>query len=165
MSGQKSYYEYFNGKGKWIKAVTPDPKFHKWNMQLYPYDKDLEKFRELQSKGVLTRLKKDDEGYNFQLSRPTSKVMRGELVAFTPPLVMDKDGNIIEGLKIGNGSDVTAKVQVYSYPKPTGGRGIAIRWEALKVLNLVPFKTEDFPEGSMEAAQASDLEGHPEPLW
>lgn len=162
---QKAYFDYLSGKAKWVRAVKPDPKFFKWNMALYPYDDDLKKFKTLQDDGVLTRLKKDEEGYYFQLSRPVSKRMRGVEVAFTAPKVMDKDGTILEeGIQVGNGSDVTAKIQVYSYPKPTGGWGKAIRWEALKVINLVPFKSDSFPT-QVEKDQVSGLLEQPEPVW
>lgn len=160
----KSYYDYLKGKGSWIKANIPDPKFRKWSMALYPIDVDLEKFRELQVKGILTRLRKDDEGYFFQLSRPQEKTMRGEKVIFPPPKLMDKDGNILDqATKIGNGSDVTAKVQIYSYPKPTGGQGIAMRWEALKIDNLVPYDNKSLTPAEVE--QVDGLKEQPEQLW
>lgn len=159
----KSYFEYFDGKAKWVKAITPDPKFKTWNYQHYPTDESLSKFKKLQEEGVLTTLKKDDDGYYFQLKRPTSKVMRGELVAFAPPKILDKDGNVLDGV-VGNGSDVTSKVQVYQYNKPSGGKGKAIRWEAMKVLNLIPFKAVDF-EDAESVQQVSGLTEHPEPVW
>lgn len=162
-NNQKSYYEYFNGKAKWVRAKTPDPKFGKWNMTLYPYDEDLKKFQELQAEGVLTRLKKDDDGYYFQVSRPVNKMMKGTLVQFPSPKVIDKDGVVLED-NVGNGSDVTVKVQVYSYPKPTGGWGKAIRWEALKVNNLVPFKSDSFKD-QMSKDQVAGLQEQPEPVW
>lgn len=159
----KAYFEYFNGKAKWVRAKTPDPKFGKWNMTLYPYEEDLKKFKSLQDDGVLTRLKKDDDGYYFQLSRPVNKMMRGSVVSFTPPVVVDKEGTVITD-EIGNGSDVTVKVQVYSYPKPTGGFGKAIRWEAVKVNNLVPFKKDSFKD-PVRQEQVTGLPEQPEPVW
>lgn len=165
-NGKKSYFEYFQGKGSWIRANVPDPKYKKWSMDMYPNDKSLDKFRALQEQGVLTHLRKNDlNEYYFKLSRPSSKIIKGEIVAFTAPKLMDKDGNILENnLKIGNGSDCTAKVQVYYYPTPSGGQGIAIRWEGLKIDNLVPFKIEDFP--LEEQVQISGLKEQPaEQLW
>jgi hypothetical protein len=162
---KKSYNEYFQGKGKWIKVNIPDPKFRKWSMQLYPNDQSLDKFRKLQEEGLLTRLRKDEEGYHFILSRHQSKVMKGELVTFGPPRLLDKDGSVLENnLKIGDGSDCTAKVQVYYYNKPTGGQGVAMRWEALKVDNLVPYPIDDLPPHELEQVQGLK-EQPPEQLW
>lgn len=162
---KKSYFDYFQGKGKWIKANLPDPKFRKWSMMLYPNDLSLTKFRSLQDEGLLTRLRKDDDGYFFQLSRPQSKMMRGENVLFEKPQLMDKDGLLLEPtIRIGNGSDVTAKVQVYPYPKPTGGYGVAMRWEALKLDNLVPYSPEDLPAQSQIQVEGLK-EQPPEQLW
>ena len=164
-NNQKSYFEYLSGKAKWVRAKNPDPKFGKWNMTLYPYDEDLKKFKALQDEGVLTRLKKDDDGYYFQISRPVNKMMKGVLIQFTAPKVIDKDGVVIEdGAGVGNGSDVTVKVQVYSYPKPTGGWGKAIRWEGLKVNNLVPYKADSFPTQE-DKEQVKGLLEQPEPVW
>jgi hypothetical protein len=142
---KKSYYEYFQGKTKWCKADKPDSKFDKWSVQLFPDEASLKKFRDLQDEGVLTRLKKNDENqYFFQLSRPHKKTIKGEEVIFQPPRLLDKEGRLLpQDTQVGNDSDVSAKVQVYYYPKPTGGQGIAIRWEELKIDNLVPYNPPD----------------------
>lgn len=165
MAVKKSYFEYLQGKGNWIKANIPDPKFRKWSMMLYPNDASLQKFKLLQDEGLLTRLRKDDDGYFFQLSRPQDKIMRGEKVIFQAPQLMDKDGNLLEPtIRIGNGSDVTAKVQIYYYPKPTGGSGVAMRWEGLKIDTLVPYNPKDLNlEGQL---QVEGLKEQPrEQLW
>lgn len=165
-SNKKSYYEYLQGKANWVRALVPDPKFKKWTMDLYPNDASLDKFRKLQDQGVLTRLRKDENnGYFFKLSRPQEKMMRGERVLFTAPQLMDHEGKLLDQTtRIGNGSDVTAKIQVYYYPTPTGGQGIAIRWEGLKIDNLVPVEVKDLPAD--QQLQVEGLKEHPpEQLW
>jgi hypothetical protein len=161
VDANKTYYVYLSGKAKWVKAHKPDT----WNYQHYPDADSLKIFKQLQKEGVLTVLKRDEDGDYFQLKRPSSKLMRGQVVVFTPPKIMDKDGVILEeGIAVGNGSDVTSKVQVYSYPKPMGGTGKAIRWEAMKVNNLVPFKSSSFKDEETRK-QVEGLEEQPEPLW
>lgn len=121
-------------------------------MTLYPNQESLDKLRELQAEGLKNVLKKDEDGYYVSFRRPTSKLMKGKVVAFTPPVVQDKDGQQINQTAIGNGSDVTVKLAVYSHKTPTGGKAKAARWEALRVDNLVPFEAErDFQEDQIHA--------------
>jgi len=160
---KKSYYEYFQGKANWVKANLPDAKFGKWTLDLYPDEASLKKFRDLQDEGLLTRLRKDQENqYFFKLSRPHKKVIKGEEVIFPAPRLLDKEGRLLpQDTQIGNGSDVAAKVQVYYYPKPTGGQGIAIRWDELKIDNLVPYNKPELPK----VVDATLKEYPPEKLW
>jgi hypothetical protein len=92
-------------------------------------------------------LAKDDDGWKLNISRPVQKVWKGRVIAFTPPSVVNADGQPIDGVAIGNGSDVTAKIEVYQHGTPNGKKAHAIRWEGLRVDNLIPFDTKsDFPE-------------------
>lgn len=133
---------YFKGKCKWVRAHSPN-EWGKWAMVLYPDNESLEKIRELQSKGLKNVIKKDDDGYNISISRPTQKMFKGKVQGFAPPKVLDKNGIDMGNTPVGNGSDGTVKCDVYSFKAPTGA-GIAMRWEALRVDNLVPFEKESF---------------------
>lgn len=163
----KSEEVYLKGKGKWIKAVVPDQLYNKWSVVLYPDTDSLEKVRELQLEGLKNRLRKDDEGYNVNFSRPVSKENKksGQLMTFQPPKVVDKEGNPMDGVAIGNGSDITIKLEVYSHAVPGSSKTAkAARLASIRVDNLIPFnKEKDFtPE---EAEQISGLKEQPEPLF
>lgn len=160
--------EYLQGKAKWAKLIHPDVNPNggkKWKIDLYPDEASLEKINKLKEEGLLNVLKKDDDGYYMTFGRATEKIMRGSVVAFTPPVVLDKDMNITEGLTIGNGSDVTISLEVYKYHKPGGAKsGIAARLKAVKVDNLVVFaRQRDFTDA--EKLQTKGLENVPEPIF
>lgn len=154
---------YFKGKGKWIKHMTPN-KWDKWAMTLYPDKESLELLRDLQADGVKNVIRKDEDGYFTNISRPTSKLIRGKVMAFVPPKVVGKDGKEdLANTRIGNGSDVTVKCICYDHPTPTG-TAKAIRWEALRVDNLIPFEM-DKDLDSQEAGQVEGLMDQPEHLF
>ena len=155
-------YVYLQGKAKWANRLArPDEKFNRWSVVLYPNAESLEKFKALGTKNVV---KKDDDGYNITLSRPVNKMMRGKLIAFTPPEVIDKDKQPLTAA-IGNGSDVTVKIEAYSYTPPTGGKAKAIRLESVRVDNLIPFEPDtDYPDPAQTEAVAG-LKDQPEQLF
>ena len=84
----------------------------------------------------------------------------------TPVICLDKDGVPFTNLGgIGRGSDVTCKLEVYSYQKPMKGqgKGCAIRLESVRIDSLVPFsnpKNEFAPEFAKAAAGLTE---QPEP--
>jgi hypothetical protein len=125
----------------------------------------LEIIRELQTKGIKNQFKKDEDGYYIQFSRPTERKMKGKVIGMTPPLVTNKEGQPMEGVAIGNGSDGTIKLEVYQHPTPSGGKAHAARWDALRVDNLIPFnKDTDFPDPAQKE-QAKGLDEQPEQLF
>jgi hypothetical protein len=158
-------YIYLTGKAKWVKVITPN-KYDKWSMDLYPTPPSYDKIVELKSKGLKNHLRKDDDGYYMTFTRPTSKIIRGKLQGFQPPIVLDKNGLPIGKPSIGNGSDVTIKAELYEYkiPLSKNEKGIACRLESIRVDNLVPFETKrDFDED--QKSQISGLSEQPEPLF
>jgi len=160
-SKKKSYNIYLKGKAKWANRLyIPDVEYKRWSLQLYPDNEALETIRELQAEGVKNVLKKDDEGYHIQLGRPTEKVIRGKVVAFTPPVVADANGSPTS-VAIGNGSDVTVKMEVYTHPTPGGGSAKAMRLESVRIDNLVPFEKDSFNDE--EKVQVQGLTEQPAP--
>lgn len=157
---------YLSGKIKWANRLyRPDEKFNKWSIVLYPDAKSLEEIRELQaSKGLKNQMKKDEDGYNMTFSRPVSKIYKGVVKTFTPPVITDKDRVPIEG-GIGNGSDATLKIEVYPYTAPGSlSKSHAVRLEAVRIDNLVPYNPDtDYPEEQRE--QIKGLEDQPTPLF
>ncbi len=155
-------YVYFQGKGNYCKFVVPDPKYNKWQCDLYFTQESLSAFKDLKLKNVI---KRDDNGDYSRISRPQSKRMGAEDVAFLPPKIFDKDGNPLEGVLIGNGSDLTLKCELYQYtPRGEKGRANAIRLESIRVDNLVPYvPKKDFTPDEAKAARG--LEDQPAPLF
>lgn len=156
---------YLQGKGKWARLINPDMKFPpgKWNVVLYPNPDSLEKLRELQGRGLKNKLAKDDDGWYCNLGRPVSRMYKGVNKPFTPPVVIDKDGAPFND-PVGNGSDLTIKLEVYEHGTPGGGKAVAARLEKVRVDNLVPFKPDvDYKED--EAAEVAGIRIQPEQLF
>lgn len=152
------------GKLKYIHAVTFN-KYNKWSVTFYPIPKSLDIIRDLQAEGLKNVIKKDDDGYFIQFSREPTKLMRGKVVAFAAPKVIDKEGLPFDGSKIGRGSDATIRLEVYQHGTPSGGKAKAARWDSIRIDTLVPFEPmRDMP---MEEAEAiADLAKSPEQqLW
>jgi hypothetical protein len=149
----------------WVKYVTPDPTFNKWSVTIHPNAEGVEAIRELQTQGVKNQWKKDEDGYYISFSRPTERKIKGKIIGMTPPVVLNQDGTPMDGVAIGNGSDGTLKLEIYSHGTPSGGKAKAARWAALKIDNLIPFnKDTDFPDPAMKE-QAEGLDEQPQQLF
>lgn len=160
-----SDHVYIQGKVSWVKYVTPDPTYNKWACTIHPNAEGIEIIRELQTQGVKNQFKKDEDGYYINFSRPTERKIKGKIIGMTAPVVLNSDGTPMDGVAIGNGSDGTMKLEVYTHPTPTGGKAKAARWAALKIDNLIPFnKDTDFPDPAQKE-QAAGLEEQPQQLF
>lgn len=146
-------YEYFEGTVKFINQNTPN-EWNKWAIVIYLDNDNRDKLIDLQAQGVKNTLKKDEGGYYTTFSRPSFKeYQNGDKQEFDPPVVYDADGNKT-GVLIGRGSKVNVRVEVYSHPIPNSKqRGKALRWEAVKVLEL-----------KQDTKKETQDEG-PEPIW
>lgn len=159
----KTENAYFSGKAKWVRVGSPDP-WGNFKIDLYLNAASLEKFKKLKDEGLKNTIRKDDDGYFVTIRRPQSKLIRGKVVAFTAPELLKPDGTPLKGVSVGNGSDVTVKVDVYGFTTPQGTKGKAIRLAAVRVDNLVPFDPkEDFTEDQKE--QIGELTSQPEPVF
>lgn len=156
---------YIQGKVSWVKYITPDPMYNKWNITIHPNAEGVEKIRDLQTQGVKNQFKKDENGYYINFSRPVDRKMKGKVVAMTAPLVLNSDGTPIDGVPIGNGSDATLELEVYSHPTPSGNKAKAARWAGLKIDNLIPFNRDtDYPDPAQKE-QAEGLNEQPQQVW
>lgn len=130
----------FQGKVTWARLVDLN-KWGKWSLNLYPDNESLEKLRELQAEGVKNVIKKDDEGYYLQISRPAQvEFKKGQVQSVTPPHVRDSNKQPIpNNIRIGDGSDCKIAVEVYSHKVPNSERRAkAMRLYGVEVINLVP---------------------------
>jgi hypothetical protein len=159
-------YIYLQGKAKWFKSQTPN-KFGDYSHDIYLTDESRTKLEELKKgkgnvEGIKNSLKQDEDGYYVSLRRPQSKTIRGKVVGFAPPEILDRNGLPLHDILVGNGSDITTKVEYYTYKKPFGeGRGSAIRWASTRVDNLVPFVTQrDFDADQTKAVSGLETVPH-----
>jgi hypothetical protein len=158
----RTYNEYIKGKLSWVRPDKPDP-WGNYKATIHPDDEGLNKIRDLQSKGLKNTLKKDEDGYNVTFRRPTQKMMKGKVVAFTPVELLDgtqpklADGSFppLRDVAVGNGSDGVIKLAVYEHATPSGGKAVAARLEAIRIDELVPFKKTDLSD--VESRQIGDL--------
>ncbi len=154
---------YVQGKVSWFRNKQPN-QWNKYSVQIHPNAKDLEVIRGLQAEGLKNIIKKDDDGYFTNFTRPVTKQYgTGKMQTYAPPTVTDKDGNIFEG-QVGNGSDATLKLEVYEHATPAGGKAKAARWVSARIDNLVPYETETdaFPE---QKVAIEGLKEQPEQLF
>lgn len=158
---------YFHGKGSWAgKLTVPDMDYRCWSVKLHLHPDSVAQFNELKQpsagvEGILNELKQDDDGYYHVFRRPTVKEWRdkstGRMVeqALTPPIILDNEGKPWDGRGIGNGSDLTVKVERYKYnvPRKKDTKGTAIRLVSVMVNNLVPYDRKDFTPAEEKQAQ------------
>lgn len=162
-------YEFLQGKVKWFRSQTPDP-WGWYKHDLYLDGPSLEKWQRLKELGIKNELKRDDDGDYVTLRRPTEKKLRsGKTIGYNPPEVLDGSKPLPSGgfeplrnVLVGNGSDITTKIEVYSYnvPVPPGQpkkTGKAIRWLSSRIDNLIPFEiNRDFDENQEKLIKGLD---------
>ena len=137
---------FLSGKAKWAKVWKPDQEYDKYSIDLYMDD---ENFAIYDDSGMKLKLREDEDGKYIRFSRPASKVINGELTEFKRPKIVNADNEEIEEtVLIGNGSDVTVRVEVYD----TKAHGKGHRLNAVRIDNLVAYE----PKNS-----SSDLEDLP----
>ena len=170
-----SDFIFLKGKSKWFRHQQPDP-WGNWKHDLYLDKESIEKIRELQLpknnvQGIKNVLKKDEDGYYVTLRRPQQKMMRGKVIGFAPPEILDGATTLPDGsnpplrdVLVGNGSDIVTKVEIYSHPTPGGGRARAMRWLSSRIDNLVPFQSRE-ELTDIEEKLTRDLADQPKQLF
>lgn len=163
-----SEYIFLKGKAKWVSHDKIN-EWGKWTMVLYPDEASITLIRDLQAQGTKNVIKKDDDGYNVRLARPHEFKFNGRIKGMSPPLVLDGSQPLPGGgyaplinTPIGNGSDCTVKMEVYEHrvPNSPGKKAKAMRWESIRIDNLIPFKKADFtPEEAVSADGFEDQKG------
>lgn len=164
--GMNSKLEEFQGKVSWVRMVNLN-RYDKWSVTLHPNAESLERIRELQADGLKNVIKKDEDGYYIQFSRPpTIELRKGVKTGVTPPVITDKDGRPLEGVAVGNGTDATVILEVYTHPVPNSEkRATAARLAGLRVENLVPFDIKSDYTDKDQAAIAQKAADTPQQMW
>ena len=151
---------WINLKGtiKWARVYEPDEAFGQknWKLNFYPANEaEWEKFRKT---GLMLKEQEDIDGKFITFRRPTTKVIKDELVVFAPPEItgevkvtyknsvngerlrqynkgdkveIQREGEIVT---IGNGTEAIVNVSYYPTLKGPGHR-----LESLKVISLVEY--------------------------
>jgi len=121
---------YFKGKCNWAKVQAPDKEYDYFGMDFYPDD-----VKAFEATGTQLKPNKDDNGETFfKVKRRPTAMIKGELVEFGGPVVLNKDNEKTDEL-IGNGSEVTIKVSIYD-----GAKGKGTRLESVRIENLVAYE-------------------------
>lgn len=121
--------EEFEGKQSWSTCITLDPA-------------GVNTVMELKAEGVKNVLKKNDKNqWYVKFSRPVEVKKAGKVVkVLSAPVVTDAEGNIIDGLTIGNGTKGIVTLDVYEHPVKGGTKAKAARLESIKVTELVKYE-------------------------
>lgn len=118
---------YFTGKAKWAKVYKPDEKYNNYAINL---EMDAPSKKEFDATGIRVQPKKDESDgktyYRFRRSEEDGA-----------PLVVDNQGEPFSKL-IGNGSDVTVRVESYDSKKYGKGH----RLMAVRINDWVEFDAE-----------------------
>ena len=146
------------GTAKWAYTSRLD-KYGSYSIVIYPDAESLEKVRDLTEKkpAILNRLRKDDDGYFIKFKCDPEKVIGGTTKVFSVHNYK-ADGKTPLTDLIGNGSDVTSQLDVYTFRK---GEGKAARLKAVRVNNLIIFEPNQLPTEE----QNEELEKQPVPVW
>jgi hypothetical protein len=141
--GKNSELQKFTGKVTWVRMVQLN-KYDKWSLNFYPDRESLDRIRDLQAEGIKNVVKKDDDGYFLQISRPsTVEFRKGVKTPVTQPRVTHSDGRSMEDVAIGNMSSGVVTCEVYSHAVPNSEkRAKAMRLYGLEVTDLVPFVSD-----------------------
>ena len=122
--------EEYEGKKSWSTTITLDPA-------------GVNTVMELKAEGVKNVLKKNDKNqWYVKFSRPV-EVKRGDKVVkvLSAPVVTDMEGNVVDGLTIGNGTKGIVTLDIYEHNVKGGGKAKAARLEAIKITELVKYGT------------------------
>lgn len=168
--------EYVKVKGifSWAKLVVPEEfeengKIERyWSITIHPDSDGLEVVRDLQARGIMNKMKKDDDGYYIKFKRPVVKTKRntGETIPFEKPgcFILGMDGKPVpmDGVKVGNGTTGEIKLECYGGDKPR--RYFAARLDSVLVSNLVEYDyNKELKDSDRKAAET--LTDGTEPVW
>lgn len=121
---------YFSGTCNWAKVHKPDDKYKNYTIDLYMDDKSKKAYKK---SGLQLKNRTDKDGEEFVTMRLASvRMVKGKPVEAKPE-VLDSEGNPMTK-NIGNGSEVTCKVEIYEFDGKVGHRLLAVRAD-----NLVEF--------------------------
>jgi len=155
------------GTLKWAKVYEPDSFMNAENYKIAFYPLDEKEWDKFKATGLELKIKDDTDGVSGKFvtfRRPTKKLIKDDLVIFTPPEITglvnvsyeDENGNKIRSynkadklkikrvgnvVELGNGTEAIVNFCVYDTVKGKGHR-----LESIRVLQLVEFEREDYEQ-------------------
>lgn len=171
-------FYYLKGKGSWCQRLfTPDMEYGVWSVKLSLDAASVDLFKTLQKgsediEGIKNEIKEDDDGFYVVIRRPIKKEYkdrngRVQEIHFEPPVVVDVNNHPWDPrVAIGNGSDLTVKIERYKYNVPfkKGKKGTAIRLKGVRVDNLIPYDQESYTDDQKKAVEGLDTQPLPKEL-
>lgn len=152
---------FWSGKVSWVKAREID-RFGRYGCVFHPNSDAYNEIMVLKQEGLMNGIKKDDDGYYLNVSRPPSvNVKGGKVISLGPIELLSEDGKTPYHGEIGNGTDATLKVEIRRYNKPTGGPGVSIRLQSIRLDHLIPITSDDFPPARKKAVSGLDTAPRP----
>ena len=140
-------FVFWSGKIKFNNLYQID-KFNRYSVMFFPDNAAYNEIMLLKKEGLMNAVKMDDkggDGYYVNISRPSYITNNNKSVPLAPPEIIDSEGLPFKG-QIGHGSDVTLKVEIRRYKKPTGGMGVSARLTSVRVDHLIEVeKNTEFP--------------------
>lgn len=130
-----------HGKVKFVHALNLN-KYNRWSVTLYLTEESLKKVREMKAEGLKNEIKRDDGGDYISFHRDPTKEMRGKVVSFPAPKVIDKEGQPMDGSKIGWGSDVMVRLETYKSGPNSAFKFFGARFDSIRVDNLVEYNPD-----------------------
>lgn len=158
-------YVKMTGKVYWAKVYEPDVAFGASNFKIDFFPETEEDWEKFKKSGIQKGVKENENGKYFQLVTPSYKMIKGDIVNFTGPIVTDADGGVIvdyvnsetnarvrsytnsekskvtrrgNPISIGNGTKVEVTVVVFDTFKGKGHR-----LQEIKILELVEYRKGD----------------------
>ena len=127
-----------SGKSFWAKLETPmnnfDPSKPQWSIDVCQLDSANKKIA--QDQGMTLKNKSDDRGDYVTIKRNASKANGSPN---SKPRLIDGDLNSMEGVLIGNGSDVHVSFKTFPYKRgPVAGKN-GFDLSGVQVINLIAY--------------------------
>ena len=122
---------YMQGKSYWARVHKPDEKYNRYTLDFYP---DEASWKAYKSSGLQLKERESEHGTYVKLVVPAARMTKkGDVIKATVE-VLDED-NQPTTENIGNGSEVTVKIEVFDTEKGPGHRLLAVRADKLVEYN------------------------------
>lgn len=146
---------FIRGKAQYPKIINPVPNYNKDGFE-WTIDLALDPAGVAQATAEISKKKlKDSDAFGpyirFKQGTQYKDAVTGEMKTRKAPEVVDAAGKPWNpDVKIGNGSLVDIKAQVVDYG---AGKELGVYLQKVRVLDLISYEADDFPELTGEDAQ------------